>query len=74
MSKRRGAPTKKDDDGLGKTIQFRSKDDENAAFEQAARLSGLSKSGWMRERLRAAARTELEGAGRSVPFLSTEKS
>ena len=42
---------------------------EKAAFNTAARLSGLSLSAWMRERLRSAAIDELRKMGKEVPFL-----
>ncbi len=43
---------------------------EKQAFKDAAGLAGLALSAWIRERLRTAARRELEGAGRPVAFLS----
>lgn len=42
---------------------------EKAAFRAAAALHGLTLSVWVRERLRAAARQELEAHGRRVPFV-----
>jgi len=51
------------------TIQIRLTDDEKAAFSQAADQAGISLSSWVRERLRAAAVRELQGAGRQVPFI-----
>ena len=39
------------------------------AFDEAARLAGVSRSSWIRQRCRDAARAELEDAGRPVPFL-----
>ena len=42
---------------------------EKAGFQTAADLAGVSLSSWMRERLRITAIRELEGAGRSVPFV-----
>jgi hypothetical protein len=42
---------------------------EKQAFKQAADLAGLALSAWVRERLRLAARDELERAGYSVSFL-----
>jgi hypothetical protein len=44
--------------------------EEKQAFQEAARMAGLSLSAWIRERLRRAARIELENAGRQAPFLS----
>lgn len=42
---------------------------EKQAFKDAADLAGLALSAWVRERLRLAARKELEEAGRTVAFL-----
>ena len=43
--------------------------DELEAFDTAAKLAGVSRSSWIRQRCRDAARTELESAGQPVPFL-----
>jgi len=43
--------------------------DEKEAFQEAASMSGLSLSAWIRARLRQAAIRELENAGRPVPFI-----
>jgi uncharacterized protein (DUF1778 family) len=43
---------------------------EKKAFKEAADLSGLALSAWVRERLRAAARKELTDSGRDVAFLA----
>lgn len=51
------------------TLQIRLRADEKQAFEEASNLSGIALSAWVRERLRAAAIRELEGAGKSVPFV-----
>ena len=42
---------------------------EKQAFEDAAQLSGIALSAWIRERLRLAAIRDLEGAGLPVPFV-----
>jgi hypothetical protein len=42
---------------------------EKQAFENAAELSGIALSAWIRERLRLAAIRDLESAGLSVPFV-----
>jgi hypothetical protein len=42
---------------------------EKQAFKDAAELAGLPLSTWVRERLRRAAREELEEAHRPVAFL-----
>lgn len=50
------------------TFKLRLSKEEKAAFERAAGISGLPLAAWMRERLRKAARIELEDAGEQVPF------
>lgn len=72
MAKKRGQPPKPDRDRKGKTIQIRAVANEKEAFDAAAELAGLSLSAWMRERLRTAARKELESAGRAVAFLGND--
>jgi hypothetical protein len=42
---------------------------EKQAFGEAATLAGIPVSAWVRERLRRAARRELEEAGRKIAFL-----
>src|ERR1700674_133394 len=51
------------------TLQIRLQPREKQAFEEAANLSGIALSAWVRERLRIAAIRELEGAGNPVPFV-----
>jgi uncharacterized protein (DUF1778 family) len=51
------------------SIEIRVQGDEKAAFKQAADLSGIPMSAWIRERLRRAAVKELEDASRPIPFL-----
>lgn len=43
---------------------------EKQGFREAAELSGVGLSTWIRQRLRSAAIRELEGAGRRAPFVS----
>jgi hypothetical protein len=45
---------------------------EKRAFVDAADLAGLSLSSWVRERLRRAARAELNEAGKPVAFLPSD--
>jgi uncharacterized protein (DUF1778 family) len=45
--------------------------DEKEAFDQAAELAGTAVSAWVRERLRRAARRELEEDNRAIPFLKS---
>lgn len=42
---------------------------EKEAFRAAAELAGIPVSAWVRERLRRAARKELEDANQPIPFL-----
>ena len=50
-------------------IEVRCEESEKQAFRAAAEAAGLPMSGWIRERLRRAARKELEDMGMSVAFL-----
>ncbi len=54
--------------------QLRMTPDEKRAFQEAARLAGISLSAWVRERLRLAAIRELESAGLPVPFVPKQVS
>jgi hypothetical protein len=45
---------------------------EKEAFKQAADLAGIPLSAWIRERLRRAARKELEEADKPIPFLEND--
>jgi len=51
------------------TMKIRLSDEEKQTFEKAAKLSGIAMSAWMRDRLRRAARRELQDANQPVPFL-----
>ncbi len=53
------------------TLQIRLEPQEKQAFEEAASLAGIALSAWVRERLRAATIRELEGVGRTVPFVQS---
>lgn len=50
-------------------IEIRVQPDEKAAFRDAAKISGISLSSWMRERLRRAAIRDLGEAGLQIAFL-----
>jgi uncharacterized protein (DUF1778 family) len=52
------------------SLLVRLEPDEKRAFSDAARLSGLDVSAWVRDRLRQVARKELEGADQPVAFLA----
>jgi len=54
-------------------LQVRVTEPEKLAFGEAADLSGLGVSAWVRERLRAAAARELEAADRAIPFLKVRE-
>ena len=69
MSKKRGAPSKSAAERKAALTQIRLLSSEKMGFEEAARLSGLSLSAWMRERLRTVAKRELESHGKKPEFL-----
>ena len=50
-------------------MEIRVQPEEKQAFRDAAAIAGVSLSSWVRERLRLVAIRELEGAGRTVPFI-----
>lgn len=50
-------------------MEVRLKPEEKDAFREAAEIAGIPLSAWVRERLRRAARIELEEARRPVPFI-----
>jgi len=66
---KRGRPPKRDDRRKAEYLDIRLEAVEKQAFKDAAELAGLDLSAWVRERLRAIARTELEVAGMAVAFL-----
>lgn len=55
--------------GKSENIKIRVESEEKEAFQQAAKIAGITVSSWTRERLRLAAIRELEGAGYPIPFL-----
>lgn len=69
MEKKRGRPPKSPDRAKGVLLQVRLEAAERQAFDDAASLSGLTLSAWLRERMRVVARRELEQAGQPVAFL-----
>jgi hypothetical protein len=54
------------------TLKLRVSPDEKQAFQDAAGISGIALSAWMRERLRRASIRELEDTGRQIPFLRSK--
>jgi hypothetical protein len=69
-----GRPPKGSDQLQTDYLDVRLMKPEKVGFQQAAELAGMALSAWVRERLRAAARKELAGAGRNVPFLQAKGS
>jgi uncharacterized protein (DUF1778 family) len=55
------------------SLKIRLGPDEKQAFQDAADLAGVALSAWIRERLRKAARNELEEAGQQIAFLQHKK-
>jgi uncharacterized protein (DUF1778 family) len=51
------------------SLKLRLMPDEKMAFQNAADISGLPLSAWVRERLRKAATRDLETSGQEIPFL-----
>ena len=54
-------------------LKLRVEWEEKRAFQDAADLAGVSLSAWSRERLRKAARIELEGAGQQIAFITRNR-
>jgi uncharacterized protein (DUF1778 family) len=54
------------------SLQVRLTQAERDTLKVAASAAGLSVSAWLRDRLRRAARTELQSSGIKVPFLEVE--
>lgn len=50
-------------------MQVRMSKSEIETFKNAARLSGITVSSWVRDRLRKAARQELQSSGQRVAFI-----
>jgi hypothetical protein len=61
-----GRPPKKEGEGRDRVMQVRLLDAEYDSFREAAKQSGLDLSGWVRERLRLAARKELRETERGA--------
>lgn len=69
MEKRRGRPPVAPGKTKAEYLEVRLENAEKQAFKDAADLAGLALSAWVRERLRTAARRELEDAGKPIAFL-----
>ena len=70
MKKQRGRPKNTEIPVKKEILQIRLLEEEKRAFEEAAKLAGLSLSSWARERLRARARRELQVVDKKIPFIS----
>jgi len=55
------------------SVELRVQVDEKVAFKRAAELAGIPLSAWIRERLRRAARAELEDHGEQIPFIQSRR-
>lgn len=60
-----GRPPKPVEDKRERYLQVRISDDEKATFDEAAKLSGLELSQWVRSRLLVIARTERAHEGKT---------
>lgn len=65
----RGRPKKDPARAKGEYLEVRLEATEKQAFRDAADLAGLDLSAWVRERLRSAARKELEVSDMPVAFM-----
>jgi hypothetical protein len=70
MAKKRGRPPVGSGKAKAEYLEVRLEVAEKQAFQEAAGLAGLALSAWVRERLRKAARRELQDSGQPVPFLA----
>ena len=69
MAKKRGRPPVGPEKTKAEYLEVRLEVAEKQAFKEAADIAGLALSAWVRERLRRAARKELEESGRPIAFL-----
>lgn len=72
MKKTPGRPQKTSEKTKGELLQVRLETSEKQVFAQAAGLSGLELSAWVRERLRRAAIKELGENGILAEFLKNQ--
>ena len=68
-AKRRGRPKKSSEDTLSESVLLPMQPREKEAFTNASDLAGVPLSAWMRERLRLAAREELDRVGQKAAFI-----
>jgi hypothetical protein len=69
MATKRGRPRGDPTRTKAEYLEVRLDPAEKQAFKEAADLAGLALSAWVRERLRIAARAELDAVGRTPGFL-----
>ncbi len=69
MARKRGRPQVDPKKAKSEHLDIRISAEEKQAFKDAADVSGLALSAWIRERLRQVARKELEQTNRPVAFL-----
>lgn len=62
-------PNPKHTESKGDLLQIRLSPEEKRGFKAAAEIAGIDLSSWVRERLRSAAKSELEDAAQAIPFL-----
>jgi uncharacterized protein (DUF1778 family) len=67
--KKTGRPKKRPDAVKTEYIEIRCEEAEKKSFRDAADAAGMPMSGWIRDRLRRAARKELEDMEMPVAFL-----
>jgi len=73
MSTNRGRPAKTPERSKAEYLDVRLELAEKEAFRLAAELAGLPLSAWVRERLRRAARRELEDANQPIAFMNRDR-
>ena len=71
MARKRGRPPVPGGEAKADYLEVRLDSAEKEAFKSAAETAGLALSAWVRERLRRAAKKELEETGQPVAFLKT---
>jgi uncharacterized protein (DUF1778 family) len=65
MKKRMGRPPKSGDEPLGERLELRVTAGEKSGYDQAAEVSGMERSDWIRATLNAAAKKALRTGPRS---------
>lgn len=70
---KRGRPKKEKEDKKLEVLFFRLNPEEKQAFKDAANVSGIPLSAWVRERLRQAAIKDLDAVGHPISFFKKIK-